>query len=136
MASVQLLLGSNIEPKKFYLEKAIRYINSDLAPIKKYSAILETEPIGFLSNTHFLNQIIVIETHYSPISILDITQKIEKSIGRVNKSQNKNYRDRIIDIDILTYDNLVYKSVRLQIPHYENMEKRPFVKELLKQVNS
>lgn len=77
----------------------------------------------------------VLQTEYSPVQLLDQLKDIEKEMGRENDSViYGEYKDRIIDIDIVTYDEVIYSCKRLNIPHYKHLYKREFSKELLKQV--
>lgn len=72
-------------------------------------------------------------SHLTPTQILDITQDIERQLGRNQKSTNGIYHDRTIDIDILLYDDLHIKSPRLTIPH-PRMTHRTFVMQPLSQI--
>lgn len=69
---------------------------------------------------------IAVQTTLSPLQLLDVTQQIERQLGRTTKSINGNYSDRIIDIDILLYGDISIKSKRLTIPH-PKMYERQFV---------
>lgn len=74
----------------------------------------------------FLNAVVKVRTALSPFEILDITQDVEKSLGRKEKSSNGIYHDRVIDIDILLYDDINISTPRLVIPH-PRMTQREFV---------
>jgi len=113
---VFLSLGSNLGDKNANLEEAILQIQERVGNVIKRSSIIETEPWGFISPNSFLNMVIQLETDYIPIDILMITQEIEKSIGRSEKTQ-ASYQDRLIDIDIILYDDLILKTEKLQLPH-------------------
>lgn len=115
MSKVYLLLGSNLGDRKFFLEKAITLIDSEVGSISKVSSIYESEPWGFSSKKLFLNQVVIVNTDYQPLKTLRILQKIEKKLGRELNSQS--YQNRTIDIDILFYDDIRMKSKALIIPH-------------------
>ncbi|MBO4499389.1 MAG: 2-amino-4-hydroxy-6-hydroxymethyldihydropteridine diphosphokinase [Bacteroidaceae bacterium] len=119
-----LSLGSNLADRKYYLYKAFTLINENIGSIIAFSEIFETEPWGFDSSNRFLNQAIAIDTDLQPIAILDKTQQIEKELGRSSKSTRGNYADRIIDIDLIMYNDIVFNSARLKLPHPLAHERR------------
>lgn len=127
-----LLLGTDLGDKKKNLELAQHYIGKELGEIVKIGKIVETEPVGFTSDTMFLNQLIEISTDLSPITLLKTIKKIEKRMGRTyfEPLAGEQYVSRIIDIDILKIQDLNYRSERLCIPHCQNF-KRKFVKNLV-----
>ena len=137
--TVYLSLGTNLGNKEQNLLTAIAEIGRRIGPIKAQSAFLATEPWGFESENTFLNAAIRIETNLSPIALLDETQQIERDMGRTQKSSANcqlstvNYQDRIIDIDILLYDDLHIDTPRLTIPH-PPMQQRDFVLIPLKEI--
>lgn len=137
--TVYLSLGTNLGNKEQNLLTAIAEIGRRIGPIKAQSAFLATEPWGFESENTFLNAAIRIETNLSPIALLDETQQIERDMGRTQKSSANcqlstvNYQDRIIDIDILLYDDLHIDTPRLTIPH-PLMQQRDFVLIPLKEI--
>ena len=139
MHTVYLSLGTNLGDKERNLLLAIAEIGRRIGPIKAQSAFLATEPWGFESENTFLNAAIRIETNLSPIALLDETQQIERDMGRTQKSSANcqlstvNYQDRIIDIDILLYDDLHIDTPRLTIPH-PLMQQRDFVLIPLKEI--
>ena len=137
--TVYLSLGTNLGNKEQNLLTAIAEIGRRIGPIKAQSAFLATEPWGFESENTFLNAAIRIETELSPIALLDESQQIERDMGRTQKSSANcqlstvNYQDRIIDIDILLYDDLHIDTPRLTIPH-PLMQQRDFVLIPLKEI--
>lgn len=128
-----LSLGTNLGDKENNLLSAISEIERRIGPVRAQSAFLATEPWGFDSQNTFLNAAIRIETKFSPLELLDETQQIERDLGRKHKSVNGQYHDRIIDIDILLYDDLHISTPRLTIPH-PNMHERDFVIIPLKEI--
>ena len=133
MASVYLSLGSNLGNRKKNLEKAISFISEEAGKIISVSSFYQSEPQGFKSENDFLNAVILIETTLSPFELLAKTQEIEKKIGRKTKS-TETYSDRIIDIDILFYDDLIVDTPELKIPH-PLWKERDFVKIPLAELN-
>ena len=139
MHTVYLSLGTNLGDKEHNLLAAISEIARRIGPIKAQSAFLETEPWGFESRNTFLNAAVRVETELSPLALLHETQQIERQLGRTEKSVpdpqlgKVNYHDRIIDIDILLYDQLQLSTPTLTIPH-PLMNERDFVLIPLKQI--
>ena len=123
---VYLGLGTNLGDKRKNLNDAIRMMENLVGEVEKVSSVIETEPEGFKSDNMFLNAVVKVRTALSPFEILDITQDVEKSLGRKEKSSNGIYHDRVIDIDILLYDDIKISTPRLVIPH-PRMAQREFV---------
>lgn len=127
MATAYLGLGSNLGNGKENLDKALQLIGEQIGPVLVVSAFIESEPWGFESKHRFTNAVCVVETNLPPLQLLDQSQSIERQLGRSHKHRpGEAYTDRIIDIDILTYDNLQYADDRLTLPH-PLIEKREFV---------
>lgn len=130
---VYLSLGTNIGCKKENLTRAIDLLSLALGKCISVSQYIETAPWGFESRNSFLNCAAAFETTLEPLQLLDITEDIERKLGRTHKSHGGNYSDRIIDIDILLYGNIIVESERLTIPH-PLMHKRLFVLEPLAEI--
>ena len=133
MATVYLGLGTNIGNKKENLTRAIEALSLALGPCTAQSSFIETAPWGFESDNSFLNCVVAFETMLQPVELLDTTERIERELGRTAKSTGGAYHDRVIDIDILLYGNVVIDTPRLTIPH-PLMHKRDFVLEPLEQI--
>lgn len=133
MIKAFLSLGSNLGNRNQVLQEAIQQINKLCGEVKLSSSLYETEPWGFESPNPFTNQVIEIETELAPANLLKQTQQIEKELGRNSKSINKEYSDRIIDIDILYYNSHRQHSASLTIPH-PLMHERRFVLEPLNEI--
>ena len=123
---VYLGLGTNLGDKQKNMNDAIRMLENQVGEVEKVSSVIETEPEGFKSDNLFLNAVVKVRTALSPFELLDITQDVEKSLGRKEKSSNGIYHDRVIDIDILLYDDINISTPRLVIPH-PRMAQREFV---------
>ncbi|MBP5479854.1 MAG: 2-amino-4-hydroxy-6-hydroxymethyldihydropteridine diphosphokinase [Bacteroidaceae bacterium] len=141
MHTVFLSLGTNLGDKERNLNDAIAHIQRRIGTVVAKSAFVQTEPWGFESDNSFLNAAIKVETIQSPEQVLHQTQEIERMLGRVSKSVDGKYHDRIIDIDILLYyvdsvikgDGLHISTPELTIPH-PLMNERDFVLIPLKEI--
>lgn len=130
---VVLLLGSNLGDQKKNLELALHKIRDGGNEISQTSDFLLTEPVEFVSSNIFCNIASVIFTHLSPVQLLDFIKNIEIEMGRIDDSKaSGGYSDRIIDIDIIKYNGLIFKSERLEIPHQKHLFEREFSRILLK----
>ena len=125
MAIVYLGLGTNIGNRRGNLVKAAALLAERVGDILALSGFMETEPWGFESENLFLNAAIKMETPLTPDALLSATQAIEREMGREKKSDGS-YHDRVIDIDILLYDNRVIEQLGLIVPH-PLMQERLFV---------
>jgi len=111
-----LSLGSNMGDRVFNLRKALKLIdNHAQILITSKSKIYETSPMENQNQDYFLNQIIELQTKLGPLDLLETVKAIESDMGRINIS--KRYQPRIIDIDILSYNNLILNDKNLRIPH-------------------
>lgn len=122
MHPVYLALGSNIGDRARNLQQALEKMPPSVEVIEQ-SPIYETPPWGVLDQPWFLNQVFRGATELSPRALLDYIKEIEVDMGR---SEGKRYGPRIIDIDIIFYNHLVYDGPGLQIPH-SRLEGRAFV---------
>ena len=134
MHEVYLSLGSNLGDREQQLKQAIRFIDERIGEVVRQSSFIETEPWGFQSDHRFLNAAICCLTDKTPREVLQLTQQIEKEMGRKNKTSHF-YSDRCIDIDILLYDDLTVDEPDLKIPH-PLMQERDFVMIPLKQITN
>ena len=126
MANVYLGLGTNLGNKTENLRTAVDKINEKIGEVTSLSSFFETAPWGFQSDNSFLNAALCVRTSLSPQEVLSLTQDIERSLGRLHKSVNRIYSDRIIDIDLLLYNDLVLSDDNLVLPH-PLMAERSFV---------
>ena len=130
---VYFSLGSNLGDKEGNIREAISRIGELIGEVDRQSTLLATEPWGFESDNTFGNAAIRCTTSLSPFEILNITQNIERAMGRTLKSVDGQYHDRIIDIDILIYDDLHITTPQLTLPH-PLMKERDFVMIPLKEI--
>lgn len=131
---IYLSLGSNLGDKEGNILRAYALIEQRIGHIVRKSSLHRTKPWGFESSNDFLNSAIAIETSLTPRELLKETQRIEREIGRTAKtSADGSYQDRLIDIDILIYNDLIIDEPDLQIPH-PLMNQRDFVLKPLKEI--
>ncbi len=134
--NVILLLGSNMGDKESNINQAISHLSTNVGEIEKKTNIMYNNVIEFVSSNNFCNIALSINTSLSPISLLNEIKKIEKKMGRINDSAYfGEYRDRIIDIDIVSFSRINYECERLLIPHNKHLFERGFAIELLKELN-
>ncbi len=133
MATLYLSLGTNLGDRQKNLTSAMALIGREIGTVVSASDVMETDPWGFDSANRFLNMAAKVQTDLQPLEVLHATQKIEKELGRSHKTVNREYHDRLIDIDILMYDNLVMNTPELTIPH-PLMHERDFVMKPLLQI--
>ena len=109
-----LALGTNIEPREQYLKDALAKIVDNNLKIILESSVYETPAWGGVADQNFLNMCIEVETELDAYELLDTIQKIELELGRVRK---EHWGNRTIDIDIITFNDLIYNDERLIVPH-------------------
>ena len=119
-------MGTNLGDKRKNIVEAINYIGELVGDVVRQSALYETEPWGFRSDNRFVNAAVCVDTRLSPRRLLEVTQRIEREMGRTLKSDGGEYHDRIIDIDILLYGDQHIDEPDLKIPH-PLMHERDFV---------
>jgi 2-amino-4-hydroxy-6-hydroxymethyldihydropteridine diphosphokinase len=119
---VYLALGTNLGNRPANL-KAARDALSPQMSIKAKSHVYETPPWGYTDQPAFLNQVLKVETYLVPEALLKHLKRLEVALGRVPSIQNG---PRLIDIDILFYDDLVMNTPELVIPH-PRLHERNFV---------
>lgn len=124
---VYIGLGSNLGNGRDNLNKAISLLSERVGEILATSSYLKSEPWGFESTNLFTNSVTVIKTELTPLEVLDCTEQIEREMGRTAKHKaGENYTDRVIDLDIIIYDDVRVNTDRLTIPH-PHYQKRTFV---------
>ena len=109
-----LALGTNIEPREQYLKDALAKIEENDLKIVFKSSVYETPAWGGVADQNFLNMCIEVETSLGAYELLDTIQKIELELGRVRK---EHWGNRTIDIDIITFNDLIFNDERLIVPH-------------------
>jgi 2-amino-4-hydroxy-6-hydroxymethyldihydropteridine diphosphokinase len=125
-----LLTGTNLGDRKAHLERAIKEIGMRCGTVRETSAVFETAAWGKEDQPSFLNQAISLETSLSPRALLQEILEIERSMGRVREEK---YGARVIDIDILFFDDIVIHEEGLTIPH-PHLHKRRFALECMNDI--
>lgn len=128
-----LAYGSNIGEKEENILNAYRMTEERVGRIVRRSTMMRSEPWGFKSDNGFVNSVACVETTLTPHQLLEATQSIERAMGRTEKSHGGVYHDRIIDIDILLYDDITLNDTDLVIPH-PLMRERDFVMKPLNEI--
>ena len=125
MSDVFLGIGTNLGDRSLNLEIALGLLDYPIegTQVVDVSSIIETDPVGGPSQPKFLNGVVHVRTTLPPYDLLTYLKRIERQMGRVPTVRNG---PRVIDLDILIYDDIVMKSPELQIPH-PRMFERPFV---------
>jgi 2-amino-4-hydroxy-6-hydroxymethyldihydropteridine diphosphokinase len=125
MAKVYVGLGSNLSDPQNQIHLAVDALkkiqNSNLTNL---SSLYFSRPMGPQDQPDYMNAVAEITTHLSPLNLLDELQAIENLAGRVRKDNR--WGARILDLDILLFDNEVINHERLTVPHY-GLELREFV---------
>jgi 2-amino-4-hydroxy-6-hydroxymethyldihydropteridine diphosphokinase len=118
-----LSIGSNIGDRIKNLSSSRLAIEKQVGNLVYESKVYETEPWGYKEQGFFLNQVVFVKTYFNPYRLLETCKKIERDMGR---STNGKWRERIIDIDILYFNNSIVKKNNLLIPH-KFLHERKFI---------
>lgn len=124
MTVAYIALGTNLEPRKEHLEKALQLFQDmpDLQ-VKQISSLYESKPVGYLDQPDFLNLVFEAETDLSPLALLDACQGVENELGRIRTIR---FGPRTLDADIVLFGDAVIAGERLTVPH-PRMQERTFV---------
>ncbi|TXK48708.1 2-amino-4-hydroxy-6-hydroxymethyldihydropteridine diphosphokinase [Pontibacter qinzhouensis] len=114
MPKLYLLLGGNLGNRAIYLEQARERLAKRIGEITSSSSLYETAAWGKTDQPAFLNQVLVLQTMLQPEQVLQVIHAIERELGR---ERIEHWGARVIDIDILFYEDLVLQTQRLTIPH-------------------
>ena len=131
MSKVWIALGSNMGEGRKNLDLAIKMMNERGVLVEKVSTYIETEPYGYTEQDNFVNAVCIAETKLSPRELLEVLLKIELDMGRVRIIK---WGPRIIDLDILFYEDLIIDEEDLKVPHIE-IQKRSFVLEPVNEIS-
>ena len=123
MNTAYLLTGGNMGDREQYLATARELIGEDCGEISRASALYETEAWGKTDQPSFLNQALELKTELNAKQLIRHILKLEKRMGRIREEK---YGSRIIDIDILLFNDQVVSTPFLKVPHPE-MQNRRFV---------
>ena len=122
MSRVYLASGSNLGDRLDNLHRAVKAMPSTVNPVA-FSTVYETPPWGYLDQPAFLNQVVRAETDLEPLALLRFLKHLERKLGR---KPGVRYGPRLIDLDILLYEDLVFDDPKLVIPH-PRLAERAFV---------
>lgn len=122
---VVLALGGNKGNVNEMFKKAIELIKTNIGLVSKSSSLYKTAAWGVTNQPDFINQVIVVETALTPLMLLNVCMQIEKELGRIRTSENR-WKERVIDIDVLFYNNELILTPNLEIPHPQ-LENRKFI---------
>ena len=106
--------GSNLGERESHLEQANKHIEKRIGSIARASGVFETKPWGIEDQPDFLNQALEVQTRLSPFEVLEQILQIEKRLGRQREIK---WGARLIDIDILFYNEQIIDTPKLSIPH-------------------
>lgn len=116
--SVYILLGGNLLDVKRTFEMAVAEISEKAGEVVRKSPLYKSAAWGFDSEDDFLNQVIEVKTDLRAAELLTLLLDIEQHLGRTRNPNTKGFSSRIIDIDILYFNEGVIKLPHLTIPHY------------------
>ncbi len=120
--SVYLGLGANLDDRQGNISQALHLLRQHLT-IQRVSSFYETAPVGYLDQPDFINIACQATTELTPQELLRFVKQVEQRIGR---QPTVRYGPRLIDVDILLYDDLALDTPELSIPH-PRMAERAFV---------
>lgn len=132
MNIVYLQLGSNIGNREQQLESAIYEIKERVGHVTNYSKVYESSPWRVDGQSNYLNQVLQVKTEMDANMVLSIALEIEDNLGRKRKEK---WGERLIDIDIIFYNNEIIETAELCIPH-KHMHERRFVLTPLNEIAS
>ena len=126
MPKAVLALGSNIAPAKENIDKAVEALSS-LGTVKEVAPYIVSQPEGYSNQADFINTVLILSTPYKPLALLKKLKALEKELGRVPTFPNG---PRVIDLDLLFYDDLVLFEDDDQYPlfvRHPRLHEREFV---------
>ena len=121
MATTYILLGTNLGNKTQNLQTATQMLIGKVGTLQQSSAIYETMPWGVEDQPIFYNQVLAIDTNLEVNNLLEVTQSIEVTMGR---QKYRKWGERLIDIDILYYDQVILENEHLNVPHSQIPNRR------------
>lgn len=123
MPKIYIGIGSNLGSREEKCSKAVELLSGHGIRVIRSSSMIETEPWGVEDQPKFINMVVEAETGLAPEELLKALKEIESDIGR---RPAERWGPRIIDLDILFYDDLVMRTADLEIPH-PGIKDRDFV---------
>lgn len=130
MSVAYIALGSNLGDKAANLRQAVKLLQAKGLQIRPVSSFFQTEPYGVTDQPEFINAAACVETSLPPEALLKLLLDTELEMGRVRL---RHWGERNIDLDLLLYDDLIYHSEKLTLPH-SDMQNRLFVLQPLAEI--
>ncbi|MCF6406955.1 2-amino-4-hydroxy-6-hydroxymethyldihydropteridine diphosphokinase [Chitinophaga filiformis] len=118
-----LLIGGNLGDRTGHLQQAVEQIDKQVGKVEKISALYETAAWGHVEQPDYLNQALLVSTGMDARTLLQTVLAIEHNIGRIRRQK---WGARVIDIDIIFYNDAIINEPDLKIPHPQ-MQFRQFV---------
>lgn len=128
-----LAFGANMGDRAATISQALSVLDRPGLRLVGHARFYETRPVGFCSERLFLNTVAEFSTTLPPDALLQLTQQVERELGRTNKSIQGAYSDRPIDIDLLLVGDMTMETPELTLPHPQ-MHRRRFVLEPLAEI--
>ena len=130
MSIAYIALGSNLGDKEANLRQALKMLLVKGLQIRSVSSFFKTEPYGVTDKPEFINAVACVKTDLAPEKLLKLLLDTELEMGRVRL---RHWGERNIDLDLLLYDDLIYYSEKLVLPH-PDMQNRLFVLQPLSEI--
>ena len=130
MSIAYIALGSNLGDKEANLRQALKMLLVKVLQIRSASSFFKTEPYGVTDQPEFINAVACVKTDLAPEKLLKLLLDTELEMGRVRL---RHWGERNIDLDLLLYDDLIYYSEKLVLPH-PDMQNRLFVLQPLSEI--
>lgn len=130
MSIAYIALGSNLGDKEANLRQALKMLLVKGLQIRSVSSFFKTEPYGVTDQPEFINTVACVKTDLAPEKLLKLLLDTELEMGRVRL---RHWGERNIDLDLLLYDDLIYYSEKLVLPH-PDMQNRLFVLQPLSEI--
>jgi 2-amino-4-hydroxy-6-hydroxymethyldihydropteridine diphosphokinase len=121
MKRVYLALGSNLGDRRANIESALKRLDESGVRVRQVSSLYRTEPVGYTAQPWFVNCAAEVGTDLMPLQLVRRCQAIQREMGRRPGPRNG---PRLIDIDVLLYENAVVRSAEVTIPHPRMAERR------------
>ena len=130
MSIAYIALGSNLGDKEANLRQALKMLLVKGLQIRSVSSFFKTESYGVTDQPEFINAVACVKTDLAPEKLLKLLLDTELEMGRVRL---RHWGERNIDLDLLLYDDLIYYSEKLVLPH-PDMQNRLFVLQPLSEI--
>jgi 2-amino-4-hydroxy-6-hydroxymethyldihydropteridine diphosphokinase len=130
MSIAFICIGSNLGRREENCLRAIELLKEEGITLVRRSSVYETDPWGIKDQPRFLNMAVEIETDMEPVQLINTLNTIEQKVGR---KKTHRWGPRVVDLDILLFDDIVMDEADLKIPH-PLMHERAFVLEPLNEI--